>query len=634
MGPPPSVTSIKRQPRASVAGHVKAPASTGVQPASTSRGTTSRLSIHDEEEGRLRSASRESKISLRSGAGSLAGSLQDDPLSPPDSETSARNLDRAQPTSLPPQELNLNKDISVEPSDYQSRSLGLAQRGVSSANALKRENEDLTTKLRIIEKKRLEDRDKLKNLDKTQADRDRFEGIIQKLQAKYQPQQQEMSDLRRQLNEAEGKVEELEGQLAENDTLNEMATLDKEMAEEVAETAKLELQTLRHKCEELELEVEVLREENGELGKEISPEEKTSQGWLQLERSNERYREALLRLRDMTQQQESDLRVEIADLEQEVSDYNKIKDEFASTKQGLSQSNAMIEDLRQQLDTALGAEEMIEDLTQRNLTLSEQIDDLKVNIEELESLKELNDELEINHTETEQQLQEEIGYQEALLMDEAKKAAMQDGTIQELEYTVSRFKELVTSMRNDLEDMKAAQQISESQAIDLSARSRAIEDLNLKLQSSAAKAQVKAIDLELGKLQAQESAEHLSIVQLFLPESFKIENDGVQALLRFKRLEFKAKMLRDSIRELAHDTSATAREDVFNLCRIIDRLTWISSTSSRFINNLQTCDLEAFKRLGAASFDLERTERAIDNWVNRFKKNDLNVGQFEADLTR
>ena len=51
-------------------------------------------------------------------------------------------------------------------------------------------------------------------------------------------------------------------------------------------------------------ENEVLKDDNDELGKDISPEEKTSQGWLQLQRENARLRDAILRLRDLTEEQQ------------------------------------------------------------------------------------------------------------------------------------------------------------------------------------------------------------------------------------------------------------------------------------------------------------------------------------------
>lgn len=498
-----------------------------------------------------------------------------------------------------------------------------------------KEVEDLEVKLRILERKRIEDRDKLKALEKVQADRDKFEGIIQRLQVKMQPQQQEIATLKKQLKDEEERAQALEAQQAENDSINEMATLDREMAEETAESLAMELDTLRQRHEELELEVEVLREENQELGQEMSPEEKTSQGWLQLERSNERLREALLRLRDVTQQQEADLKNQVTELEQDLQDMNKLKEGYQHTKGKLMQSDANLEDLRQQLDTALGAEEMIEELTERNMALNEKMDELRQTIEDLESLKELNDELELNHVETEKQLQDEIDYSEALLSEEARKSAIQDGTIQDLEYTVNRFRDLAKSMQGEIEDMRTSQQLSETEANELSNRSKAMMDLNMRLQVSASKAQIKAIDLELGKMNAQESSEHLAIVQLFLPESFQSERDSVQALLRFRRIGFKAEMMHRFVKERMNGPTAPGQEDdLFACCSVLDKLTWVSSTSERFVRNIQTCDLEAFRRLGGASYELEPVERAFNTWIEGLKRDELKGEQCATELQR
>lgn len=510
-----------------------------------------------------------------------------------------------------------------------------SQRPAPAGTASQREVEDLKTKLRVIEKKRMEDREKIKILDNTQAERDRFQGIIQKMRSKYQPQQQEAAELKKRLKEEETRYQALESQQAENDTIIEMATLDREMAEETAESLKIELNSLRHRHEELVLEVEVLREENQELGKEISPEEKTSQGWLQMERDKERYREALMRLRDVTQQQEADLKGQVTELEQDLEELNKIKNEHTHTKEKLSQSESTLVELREQLNTALGAEEMIEELAEKNMALTEKINESRQTIEELESLKELNDELEINHTETEKQLQNEIDFHEALLAEEARKSAVQDGTIQDLEYTVTRFRDLVTNMQSDLEDMRASQQISETEANELSSRSRAMMDLNMRLQVSASKAQVKAIDLELGKMEAQEDSEHLAIVQLFLPESFKSERDSVQAFLRFKRIGFKANMMHQFVKErMLGQVTPGQEDDIFTCCDVLDKLIWVSLTCDRFINNMETCDLETFRRLGGASYELEPVERAFNVWVDSLKRDELKGEQCAMELER
>ena len=505
----------------------------------------------------------------------------------------------------------------------------------SATAGVSREIEDLKIKLKIIEEKRTEDKEKLRVLDKVQADRDRFEGIIQKLQSKLQPQQQEIVDLKKQLKQEEAKYQTIEAQLAENDSINEMATLDREVAEETAEVLKIDLDTLKRKTEELQLEVEILREENEELGREMSPEEKTSQGWLQMEKTNERLREALIRLRDMTQEEEASLKSQISGLEREAQELDKLKIDHNKTQEELLQANDIVEELRQQLDTALGAEEMIEELTDRNMALNEKVNEMKTAIEDLELLKELNDELDLNHTANEKQMLREIDYNESLLAEEARKSAIQVGTIQDLEYTLGRFRELAKNMQSDLEGMRASKQNSEAEASELSSRSREMMDLNMRLQISASKAQVRAIDLELGKMKAQESSEHLAIVELFLPESFKGESDSIEALLRFRRIGFKARMMHQFVKEQMEDPKVSGQEDdMFIFCDVLDKLVWVSSTCDRFVNSIGTCNLEVFRRLGGAAYELEPVERALNVWVEALKRNELKGEKCASELQR
>ena len=83
--------------------------------------------------------------------------------------------------------------------------------------------------------------------------------------------------------------------------------------------------------------------------------------------------------------------------------------QYETTLIKLSNAETQIDDLKVQLDDALGAEEMLVQLTERNLMLGEKIEEMRITIEDLEALKELNDELEENHIETEKALQDEMG---------------------------------------------------------------------------------------------------------------------------------------------------------------------------------------------------------------------------------
>lgn len=515
--------------------------------------------------------------------------------------------------------------------------------GASTANmqrqtnnaAIARELEELQTKLRVMEKKRLEDREKLKMLEKLQSERDKFESIIQKLQTKYQPLQVEITELRKKLKETEARLEEVERMEAEHDSLMEMAALDREMAEETAEAFKHECEALRSKMEELQLEVEVLREENEEFSQVTSPEERSSHGWLQMEKTNERLREALIRLRDMTQQQETDLRGQIKELEDDLEEYSAVRSDYEATKEKLLVAETNVDDLKQQLETALGAEEMIEELADKNMRYQEEINELKAAIEDLESLKEISDELEYTHIETEKQLQEEIDYRDGVFNEQSRKIAQQDEVIEDLEYTLSRFRELVTNLQADLEDMRASQQISEAEATDLTTRSRAMMDLNMKLQASVSKAQTKSIDLELNRMEAEEAMQHLSIVKLYLPEYYEGEKNSVLALLRFKRVSFKANIMNSTVRErISEQSFISSHEEIFYAHEASEHLLWISAICDRFVNFISACSPEEFSNIKVALFEMEPVERTLNFWVENLKKNEVTMRKFTVELQR
>lgn len=598
------LSTITSRPRPSMAPPTNKRMSIAPTPPSIQPRSSARLSIGGPQLG-----------SARVGSSILTGKM---PVSRP-------SLGPTKRTSSPSSTVKKAPTLSMSSSSTATRATAVHDKQV----------EELEAKLRIMEKKRIEDREKLKTLERLQQERDKFENIIQKLQTKYQPQQQENADLKKQLKEAESRLEQIEAIQEEHDTLLEMTTLDREMAEEKADAARSENANLKQRLEELELENEILKDENQELGQDMSPEERTSAGWLQMERENERLREALLRLRDISQEQEAELKNQIKSLEEDVQDLAQVKQQYDDTKARLLECEADIEDLRQQLDAALGAEEMIEELSDQNMSLREQIDELKITIDDLQSLKELNDELEINHVENEKQLQEVIDFKDSLISEQTRRATQQEETLTDQEYTISRFRELVTNLQSDLEDLRSTKEISEAEAQELSNRSKQMMDLNRQLQASASNTKIKMIDMELRKLEAQEAAEHLAIVQLFLPEAFHSERDSVLALLRFKRIGFKAHLLHGFIKNRVSGTDRHIHDDdVFDACDVLDKLTWIAAMCERFINSISGCSLEQFARFEGALYELEPVERALNGYIDGLKRDELREKQVASELHR
>jgi len=121
--------------------------------------------------------------------------------------------------------------------------------------------------------------------------------------------------------------------------------------------------------------------------------------------------------------------------------------EFDNTAVALERSEAQVEDLKGQLDDALGAEDLLEQLTERNLSLSEKLEEMAAELEDLEALKELNDELEESHVETEKQLQDELDFKDLVTREQQAIVERLEENVADYEGTISQFRELVLSLQ-------------------------------------------------------------------------------------------------------------------------------------------------------------------------------------------
>ena len=84
----------------------------------------------------------------------------------------------------------------------------------------------------------------------------------------------------------------------------------------------------------------------------------------------------------------------------------------------------------------------------------------------------------------------------------------------ELPTTVRAVADVHSDSYSDLEDLRQQQTTQATESQSLSSQSQAMLNLNMKLKTSVLKSQVKAIDLELRKLEARQASEHLAMVKV------------------------------------------------------------------------------------------------------------------------
>jgi len=454
--------------------------------------------------------------------------------------------------------------------------------------------QELRAKVRVLETKRSDDARRIRELETKLSDAESFVALRPKLQAKLTSLQTELIATKRELADTQQLSSLGDNRMADAQEQVEMATLDKEMAEERAEIAEAELEEVKEKLAVIEVEVEVLRSGGGgDEGTDSAA--KGSMAYIQLEKQNERLKEALLKLRDLSQETDQEQRRRISEMEKDVASFEELQSQYESSLVMLTNADAQIDELKLQLDDALGAEDMLVQLTERNLQLSEKIEEMRVTIEDLESLQELNDELEENHMETEKALQEEIETKDTQVREQFQRIQAQDETCQDLEGTIVQFRELVMQLQGELDALRTETQTAQQHSASAASQTAAMLSLNLKLQSTAAKNQAKHVELEIKSIEAREMKELLSIVQPYLPQIY-VDNDSgaTSCYLFFQRMAAKMELVNSVVGQiygLPDVLGGTVSGELVGVCEMRGRLSSFSILCKRFATIMRHCDV-------------------------------------------
>ncbi|KAJ7065928.1 dynein associated protein-domain-containing protein [Mycena belliarum] len=506
------------------------------------------------------------------------------------------------------------------------------------------DDQELRAKIRVLEAKRADDARHVRELETRLADAETFVSLRPKLQAKLNSQQTELIAARRDLADAQQLAQLAEGRLLDTQEQLEMAMLDKEVAEERAEGAEAELEDVTERLAIVEVELGVLKEggmtegEGEDAGNKSMSAGKDSLAYIQLEKHNDRLKEALLRLRDMSQETEQEQRRRIAEMEKDIVGLDDLQSNYETTQIKLANAEIQIEDLKMQLDDALGAEEMLVQLTERNLMLGEKIEEMRITIEDLESLRELNDELEENHVETEKALTEDLEVKDMQIREHVRKAEALEEACTDLEGTIGQFRDLVVQLQSELDSLRAQTQVAQTESQTASSQSAAMMSLNLKLQSSASKNQARNIELEIKRMEARETRELLNIVQPYLPQIYvETDSDATSCYLFFQRLAYKADLITTIVSQnngLPDSLSGSVSDALVGVCDMRGRISALSTLCKRFAAVMRRCDVESFLNIGRLYQEIAPMEKRLDMHVDLLRRDEFREMECVSDVVK
>ncbi|KAF7307559.1 CAP-Gly domain-containing protein [Mycena indigotica] len=506
------------------------------------------------------------------------------------------------------------------------------------------ELQELRAKIRVLEAKRADDARHVRELETRLADAETFVALRPKLQATLNTMKTDLIATRRELADAQQLAELSEGRILDAQEQLEMTMLDKEVAEERAETAETELEDVKERLAIVEVELEMLKEGGGEdeedddAGNRSMAKGKDSLAYVQLEKQNERLKEALLRLRDMTQETDHEQKRRIAEMERDVAGTEELQSKYETTEIKLANAEIQIEDLKMQLDDALGAEEMLVQLTERNLMLGEKIEEMRVTIEDLEALRELNDELEENHVETERALMEDLESKDTQIREHVRRAEALEDACADLEGTIGQFRELVVQLQSELETLRAQHQVAQTESQTAATQSAAMMSLNLKLQSSASKNQARNIELELRKIDAREGRELLNIIQPYLPQIYvETDSDATSCYLFFQRMGNKTELINTTVSQnngLPDSLNGSVSDALVGVCDMRGRIAALSTLCRRFAAIMRRCDVESFLNFGRLYPELAPMEKRIDMHIDLLRRDEFREMECVSDVVK
>ncbi|KAJ2890387.1 hypothetical protein IWW38_004163, partial [Coemansia aciculifera] len=416
---------------------------------------------------------------------------------------------------------------------------------MSSQTVSMKQFEELRLKYKFLEQKRSEDRQRIQEAERIRSESEQVLRVRDKLAAKVGAQQEEVKALKQRLKEVSTEREDAEARHADTLESMEMLAVDKEMAEERLESLTQVANTLREELDEAKTTLGVITK-GGDHSALLSahPDSATVLEHAQLQKQNERLREALMRLRDVTTDNENQLNGKVKQLERDAMLAQEQLEEYDSLKKKLQLAEGHIEDLKERLDDALGAEEMIETLSDRNMELSNKVEELQSTVENLEALCEVNNEMEDARSDDEKILRAEIERLTVVIGDRTRRIDKLEDAVADYQFNIGQYRDLVTSQQVNLQELREREHSHATEAATESAKAQEMLSRNLHLQSTMVKTKAKTIDLEIRRLDADQAAELLTMYEPFLPDHFyKSESEALRSLLSFKRLAAKSEIL-------------------------------------------------------------------------------------------
>ncbi|CAF2091547.1 unnamed protein product [Rotaria magnacalcarata] len=513
------------------------------------------------------------------------------------------------------------------------------QQIASSTQASSNESQQLVTNLKskitdqeeqiqTLIKKRRDDLEKVKDFERTKIQLDQLQTYKREAQERMKELNDKIQQQENELKDTRDKFTAYRDDMNDTEVRIESLALDLEMAEEKLETFTTENTTLKQKLEEVQLELDIIK---GEI--QLNGSGYVASG-IQQKIDDERtikMEQALIKLRDLslTKQAENEtLKKQNETFEHRVKVLTK---ENENSKTDVATMQATIADLKEQVDTCLGAQQMVDILTNKNISLEDQVRELQDNVDNLESLCEMDKEMEEHAKDVEHELRQNLDLLQNQIREKERQVEQLQYTIGDHERTILKFRETVKAMQH--QDEQTKKQIEKY-------------DEQLKLAGSAQSSEFKAkivetktygevIEGELKKIDVHNLSRHVQLLTLFLPEQFVkrgADHDCILVFLLIQRLISKCDLLTNQIEKKVEriqqlnfdDVAKSHRAERWSFtCKLCLSLSIFRMILRKYLKAMEICNTDILRIIAGTYHDLLSYEKPLDFLIELLQKDQI-----------
>lgn len=506
-----------------------------------------------------------------------------------------------------------------------------AQESSTEIEYLRNQVKELTEKLEAARVKRKEDHTKVMELDRVSFELRSSEEVRSRLIQKITELEKQIGDERIAKEQLQAWQDENKVLLSDHQDTMEMATIEKELAEERADSLQNDVLTLTEKLESMETELEILKEEmaNGGGAAQVG----NSVQMKQIEIQNDKLKDALIKLRDLNAQATLDRQKAVDEAERLKTENSELIRVAENLKRQTEIAESKIAGFQEQIDAAMGAEAMVTQLTDKNFNMEERIMQLEETIEDMEEARDLDEQLaEVQKQQVKdlmkeiEQLKIHIHELNGRIRDEQKHAV-------DLSQTILKFRERMANLNSQIQDQKdqvlsLEEQLHGHISVD-NDRASMVNQLQISANRNFAEdveRQVNAIEVEFARRQA-------GYLKAFLPDNFSRvggENDSILLVVMLPRLAAKTKLFASLAAQCfpqvpggmrrEHVTKSHKGEQWAHVARVNYLANSINAALGKLESAIGETTVEVLIKLTETYGEMSTHEKTVDQYLELLKK--------------